>query len=99
MSVWPIAPLAPATKTLMRFTPGCNRDPPRQDRSPCLSEFSRGSVVEEHHVLPDGLAADVQLVGGEVWVGVADRQTTQDRQFRRDGQLRANDLGIPGDRD
>jgi hypothetical protein len=27
-----------------------------------------GLVVEEHHVLLDGLAADVQLIGGEVWV-------------------------------
>ena len=29
---------------------------------------------EEHHVLLDGLAVDVQLVGGEVWVGIADCQ-------------------------
>ena len=65
----------------------------------CLSEFSPGSGVEEHHVLLDGLAADVQLIGREVRVGVADRQATQDRQFRRDRQLRADDLGIPCDRD
>jgi hypothetical protein len=38
-----------------------------------------GLVVEEHHVLLDGLAADVQLIGGEVWVGIADCQTAQDR--------------------
>ena len=44
-----------------------------------LSEFSPGSFVEEHHVLVDGLAADVQLIGGEVRIGVADRQATQDR--------------------
>lgn len=74
-------------------------DPPRHDRSPCLSELSPGLAVEEHHVLPDGLAADVQAIGGEVWVGVADRQAAQNRQFRRDSQLRADDLGIPRDRD
>jgi hypothetical protein len=63
----------------------------------CLSEFSPGSVVEEHHVLLDGLAADAQLIGGEVRLGVADRQAAQDRQFRRDRQLRADDLGMaPG---
>jgi hypothetical protein len=27
-------------------------------------------VVEEHYVLPDGLPADVQLIGGEVRVGI-----------------------------
>jgi hypothetical protein len=30
-------------------------------------------VVEEHYVLPDGLPADVQLIGGEVRVGIAIR--------------------------
>ena len=34
-------------------------------------------AVQEHNVLLDGLAADVQLIGREVWVGVADRQTAQ----------------------
>jgi hypothetical protein len=37
-----------------------------------------GLVFEENHVLLDGLAADVQLIGGEVWVGIADCQTAQD---------------------
>ena len=41
---------------------------------PLFFESFPGLVVEEHHVLPDGLAADVQPIGGEVWVGVADRQ-------------------------
>ena len=31
-------------------------------------------AVKEHHVLLDGLAADVQEIGGEVRVGVANRQ-------------------------
>ena len=65
----------------------------------CPIHRSPGSVVEEHHVLLDGLAADVRLIGGEVWVGVADRQAAQDRHFRRDRELRADDLGIPRDRD
>jgi hypothetical protein len=43
-----------------------------------------GSVVEEHHVFLDGLAADVQLIGGEVWIGEADRQAAQNRELRRD---------------
>jgi hypothetical protein len=72
-------------------------DPPRHDRSPCLSEFSPGLAIEEHHILLDGRAANVQLIGGEVWVGVADRQAAQNRQFRRDSQLCADDLGIPRD--
>src|SRR5262245_9643535 len=72
-------------------------DPPRHDRSSCLSEFSPGLAIEEHHILLDGLAANVQLIGGEVWVGVADRQAAQNRQFRRDSQLCADDLGIPRD--
>ena len=59
----------------------------------CLSEFSPGSVVEEHDVLLDGLAADVQLIGGEVRLGVADRQAAQDRQFRRDRELRGRSRG------
>jgi len=46
-----------------------------------------------------GQQSDSAQAHGEVWVGVADRQAAQDRQFRRDGQLRADDLGIPGDRD
>src|SRR5262249_39763134 len=65
----------------------------------CLSEFSPRLAVEEYHVLFDILAADVQLIGCEVWVGVTDRQAAQNRQFRRDSQLRADDLGIPSDRD
>ena len=54
-------------------------------------------AVHEHHVLFDGLAADVQLIGREVGVGVSDRQTAQNRKFRRDSQLRADDFGIPCD--
>jgi hypothetical protein len=50
--------------------------------------MSPGSVVDEHHVLLDGLAAGVQLIGGEVRIGVADRQAAQDRKFGRDRQLR-----------
>ena len=57
-----------------------------------------GSVVDEHHVFLDGRTADVKLVGGEVGIRVAYRQPAQDRQFRRDCQLLANDLGIARDR-
>src|SRR6516162_277228 len=32
-------------------------------------------------------------------IGIADRQAAQDRQFRGDSQLRADELGIPRDRD
>jgi hypothetical protein len=56
-------------------------------------------AVKEHHVLLDVLAADVQAIGGEVRVGVANRQAAQNRQFRRDSQLRADDFRIPRDRD
>ena len=56
-------------------------------------------TIERHHVLPHGLTANVQLIGGELWVGVADRQAAQNRQFRRDSELRANDLRIPCDQD
>jgi hypothetical protein len=56
-------------------------------------------AVEENRVLPDRLAADFQLVGGEIGVGIADRQAAQDRQLLRDVQLRADDLRIPDDRD
>jgi hypothetical protein len=37
------------------------------------------SAVKEHHVLLDGLAADVQAIGGKVRVGVANRQAAQNR--------------------
>ena len=47
-----------------------------------------GLESQEHHALPDSLAADVQLIGSEVWVGVTDRQAAQNRQFRRDSELR-----------
>ena len=53
-----------------------------------------GLVVEEDHVLSDGFPADMQFICGEFWIGIADSQAAQDRQFHRDGQLRANDLGI-----
>jgi transposase len=56
-------------------------------------------AVHEHHVLFDRLAANVQLIGRKVWVWVSDRQTAQNRKFRRDIQLRADDFGIPCDRD
>ena len=56
---------------------------------------AQGLVVEENYVLPDGLPADVQFICGEFWIGIADCQAAQDRQFRRDSQLRADNLGIP----
>jgi hypothetical protein len=56
-------------------------------------------AVEENRVIPDGLAADFQLVGGEIGVGIADRQAAEDRQLLRDFQLRADDLRISDDRD
>ena len=46
---------------------------------PAAGLFAAGSVVQEHHVLLDPLAADVQLIGSEVWIGVAYRQAAQDR--------------------
>src|SRR5262245_2574899 len=91
----PMAPVAPATKTFMVVLLSVLL----LFRSPCQSEFSRVSVVEERHVLLDGLALDVQAIGGEVRVGVADRQPAQDRQFRGDSELRADNLGVPRDRD
>jgi hypothetical protein len=45
------------------------------------------------------LAADFQLVGGELGIGIADRQAGQDRQLLQNIQLRADDLRIPDDRD
>jgi hypothetical protein len=79
----------------------CTHSTRSRDQEPHdhAEELSPGLAVEEHHVLPDGLAVDVQLIGGEVWVGVADRQASQNRQFRRDSQLCADDFRIPRDRD
>jgi hypothetical protein len=54
-------------------------------------------AVKEHHVLLDGLTADVQAIGGEVRVGVANRQAAQNREFRRDSQLRPDRFRIPRD--
>ena len=61
----------------------------------CERRSHSGLVVEENHVLRDGLPADVQFICGEFWIGIANCQTAQDRQFRRDSQLRADDLGVP----
>ena len=61
----------------------------------CERRSHSGLVVDENHVLPDGLPADVQFICGEFWIGIANCQTAQDRQFRRDSQLRADDLGVP----
>jgi hypothetical protein len=72
-----------------RIMPCIRQDVPR---SPELA-------VEENRVLPDRRAADFQLVGGEIGVGIADRQAAQDRQLLRNVQLRADDFRIPDDRD
>src|SRR6516225_10532863 len=53
------------------------------------------SVVQEYHVLCDGLAANIQLIAREIRVGITDRQTANDRKFCWDRQLRADDFGIP----
>lgn len=55
-------------------------------RDPCPTKTNRETrlIVEEHHVILEGRAADAQFIGGEVWVGVADCHAAQDRQFRRD---------------
>src|SRR5262249_43341172 len=53
------------------------------------------SAVQEHHVLCDGLAANMQLIGREIRVSVTDRQTANYRKFCWDRQLRADDFGIP----
>ena len=45
-------------------------------------------------MLFDGVAPDVQFVGREVWVGIADGQAAYDREFRRDAQLGSDDVGI-----
>jgi len=55
-------------------------------------------VVEENHILPEGLAADVQLIGGEFRVGIANCQAAQDRQFGRDSELRGQSPDIPRSR-
>src|SRR5262245_1768886 len=46
----------------------------------CLGPKAAELAVKEHHVLLDGLAADVQAIGGEVRVGVANRQAAQNRR-------------------
>ena len=58
------------------------------------SVFSPGLVVEEHDMLFDRVAPDVQFVGQEVWVGIADGQAAYDRELRRDAQLGSDDVGI-----
>jgi hypothetical protein len=46
----------------------------------CERRSHSGLVVDENHVLPDGLPADVQLICGEFWIGIANCQAAQDRQ-------------------
>ena len=58
------------------------------------SVFSPRLVVEEHDMLFDRVAPDVQFVGQEVWVGIADGQAAYDRELRRDAQLGSDDVGI-----
>ena len=57
------------------------------------SVFSPGLVVEEHDMLFDRVAPDVQFVGREVWVGIADGQAAYDRELRRDARLGSDDVG------
>ena len=59
---------AAATRTNTSLSRGVSRG-----SSSMTITLGGGLAVEEHHVLRDGLTADVQLIGGEVWVGVADR--------------------------
>src|SRR5215813_13342202 len=56
-------------------------------------------AIKERYVLVDRRAANVQAIRREVWVGIANRQATQNQQFRGDRQLHPNDLRIPRDRD
>jgi hypothetical protein len=46
-------------------------------------------------MLFEGVAPDMQFVGWEVQVGVADGQAADDRQLRRDFQLGSDDVRIP----
>jgi len=91
--VEPTPPLLPSRPTPLHAAGRGDLD---RDGCPLVSQEL---VVEENHVLPDGLPADVQFICGEFWIGIADCQAAQDRQFRRDSQLRADDLGISRDRD
>jgi hypothetical protein len=56
-------------------------------------------AIKGHHVLADGLAANVQAIRRKVCVGVANRQPAQNQQFPRDSLLHPNDFRIPSDRD
>ena len=46
-----------------------------------------GLVVDEDYIHVDGIAGDVQFVGGKIRVRIAHCQATQDGELRRDGQL------------
>src|SRR5262245_18839644 len=68
----------------------CSRGSRSADRS-CEISGARapvrvlpGSLVDEYHILVDGLAADLQRIGGKVWCGIADRQAERDGQSRRE---------------
>ena len=45
-------------------------------------------------MLFDGVAPDVQFVGREVWVAIADGQAAYDRELRQDAQLGSDDVGV-----
>jgi hypothetical protein len=56
-------------------------------------------LVEEGDVLRNGVAGNVEMVGREVGVGVADRDAGQDAVFVGDLAVAAQDVGIAGDAD
>jgi hypothetical protein len=61
--------------------------------------FDRFALTSPRRLPQSPGAVDVQAIGGEVRVGVANCQAAQNRQFRRDSQLRPDGLRIPRDRD
>jgi hypothetical protein len=63
--------------SLLHGTPG--RDFVVRARVMGMNKSAKVLAAEENRILPDGLAADFHLVGGEIGVGIANRQAGQDR--------------------